>query len=146
MSRFAISLFLFATIACTSSSPKSSIDTADSGLASPSGTGTPPATSAGGCEWTGASWLYCYDFDGSGWDAASAEARCDVFSASATAEGADAATFLPAGCPSGATAMCTGMQDDMTDPGTAITLYYYGTPLPIAKDACIDQGFTWTDL
>jgi hypothetical protein len=146
MSRFAISLFLFAATACTSSSPKSSIDTADSGLASPSGTGTPPATSAGGCEWTGASWLYCYDFDGSGWDAASAEARCDVFSASATAEGADPATFLPAGCPSGATAMCTGMQDDMADPGTSITLYYYGTPLPVAKDACIDQGFTWTDL
>ena len=143
MYRLSISLFLFAATACTSSSTKSSIDTADTGLSSPSGTGTPPTTSSGGCEWMGS---YCYDFDGSSWDAASAEATCDAFGASATAEGAPAPTFVPAGCPSGAVAMCTGMQDDMADPGTAITLYYYSGYLPAAKDACIDEGFTWTDL
>jgi hypothetical protein len=139
MSRLAISLFLFAATACTSSSTKSSIDTADTGSASPSGTGT----SSGGCEWMGS---YCYDFDGSSWDAASAEATCDAFIAATTAEGAPAPTFVPAGCPSGAVASCSGMQDDMADPGTAITLYYYSGYLPAAKDACIDEGFTWTDL
>ena len=143
MSRLAISLFLFAATACTSSSTKSSIDTADTGTASPTSTGTPPAGSSGGCEWMGA---YCYDFDGPSWDATSAASACDDFNASAAAAGAPAGTFVAAGCPSGAAAQCTGFAVDPTDPGTSFTLYYYGSPIPEVEVACTSEGGTYTEL
>ena len=135
-------LSAIALILCTAAcSTKSTTDTGDT--ASPSG-GTTPATSSGGCEWMGS---YCYDFDGPSWDATSAEAACDTFNAGATAEGAPTGTFLTAGCPSGATAKCTGFQGDPADPGSSITLYYYDAmPLAAAQTACTDEGGTWTDL
>ena len=129
----------FLAVALTGCSTKSTNDTADTASSS-----APAVSSSGGCDWMGS---YCYDFDGSSWDATSAETTCNDFSAAAAAEGAPGATFLPAGCPSGATAMCTGMQNDMSDPDSSITLYYYdSSPLAQAQTACTDQGFTWTDL
>jgi hypothetical protein len=131
----------FLTLALAGCSTKSTIDTADTGSSSAP---APTASSSGGCDWMGS---YCYDFDGLSWDATSAEAACDTFNAGAAAEGAPTGTFVATGCPSGASAKCTGLQSDLADPGTAITLYYYDSvPLAAAQSACTDQGFTWTDL
>jgi hypothetical protein len=139
MTRFSICFFALTAMACDT---KSSTDTGDT--AAPVATPSTPAASSGGCDWMGS---YCYDFDGSSWDATSAEAACDTFSAGATAEGAPAGTFVATGCPSGAEASCTGFQADPADPGSSFTLFYYdAVPLAPVESACTDEGGTWTDL
>ncbi len=101
-------------------------------------------TSSWGCDWMGS---YCYDFDGSSWTALSAEIACDQISANATAGGAPAAVFVPSGCPGGATAECTGIGSDISDPGSAFTIYYYDAyPLSVAQKSCVAGGGTYTEL
>lgn len=100
------------------------------------------SSSAGGCDWSGS---YCYDFVGASWDAASAEAQCDSFSATAVSEGAPGATFESTGCAGGATAECTGFDGIPGDPDSDIIIYYYDDPpMAFAEDGCTAGGGTYT--
>lgn len=90
---------------------------------------------------------YCYDFTGSSWTAASAENACDQISANLVAGGSPPGTFVSSGCPSGATAECTGIGSDPSDTGSEFVIYYYDAyPLTVAEDACISGGGTYTEL
>ncbi len=112
------------------------------GSGSGSDSGSVGASAAGGCDWFGS---YCYDFVGASWDAASAEAQCDIFSSDAVSEGAPSATFVAAGCASGATAECTGFDGVPGDPDSDFIIYYYDDPpMAFAEDGCTAGGGTYT--
>ena len=113
------------------------------GSGSSSGSGSSGGTSAGGgCEIAG---LYCYDFVGSSWNAATAEDRCDLISDDLVSGGSVPAVYEPAGCPVNATADCTGYEGVPGDPDSEVIIYYYEDPPPaVVVTGCEAGGGTFT--
>ena len=113
------------------------------GSGSGSGSGSTGGTSTGGgCEIAG---LYCYDFVGSSWNAATAEERCDLISDDLVSGGSVPAVYDPTGCSGTATADCTGYEGIPGDPDSEVIIYYYEDPPPaVVVTGCEAGGGTFT--
>ena len=104
--------------------------------------GSGSGSGGGGCEIAG---LYCYDFVGPSWSAATAEDRCDLISDDLVAGGSLPAVYDPAGCPGTATADCTGYEGMPGDPDSEAIIYYYEDPPPtVVVSGCEAGGGTFT--
>ncbi len=111
------------------------------GGGSGSGGTSGPSTAVGGCVIVG---LYCYDYVGASWDVAAAQERCDLVNDDVVS-GGYTASYDAAGCPSGATAECTGFDGIPGDPDSEIIIYYYqDPPMTVVENACTDGGGTYT--
>ena len=113
-----------------------------SGSSTSTGSGSPTSSYVGGCVAAG---LYCYDFVGASWDAASAQAQCDQISDDLVSGGFSSAGMDSTGCPSNATAECTGFEGIPGDSDSEIIIYYYqDPPISVAELGCTGGGGTYT--
>ncbi len=147
MTRFLMIFPLIGLLACEASDKDTGAEVeADTGTDADADADTTMST-APGCDATG---YYCQAYAGAAW-AGQEEANCAAASDAAQAEGGPAMTYLPDGCPAGATAQCTGLlaayEDGSVAPNSDYIIYFYaGFPAADAESGCTSGGGTYSAM